>query len=351
MRNFVAVGALVALLAFSGVAFVTMNEDREAEEFSYLVNADPRLIEALTVFERGDVALAVQLLNVIAEAGDTFAELFLGALYLQGFGVAEDHCRALELFKRAAAKGNVDGMVGVGQAYHYAHCVPVDFDEAERYYKQAAALGFSFGYLGLASLHNNEEWESSDPSLIREMAIAGWDAIDQKHNYMAASAADILGMYYQIGIGGAPNLDEAEHYYRYAAEQGLANAQYNFGMLFVLNGSTTGLNWIFAAAEQGEERAVAFRDEYDHLYEASFIGQYHRAARTQLWRLSNRESLFGDAAEWCRQNRPEAFECLRFAIADRNKCTPQMTQEYITARYIRSEAYDACRREAVTTRE
>ena len=72
MRRIVAVWLLLALFALGGAARLEAGED-----LSWL-NVDPRLDEALTTFERGDVELAIQQLQAVAEARDSRDQLFLG---------------------------------------------------------------------------------------------------------------------------------------------------------------------------------------------------------------------------------------------------------------------------------
>lgn len=61
-----------------------------------------------------------------------------------------------------------------------------------------------------------------------------------------------LGAAYDQGLGVASDLEEAERWYRRAAEQGLAEARFNLGHLLVSRGEAVeGAKWLRAAAEQG----------------------------------------------------------------------------------------------------
>jgi TPR repeat protein len=65
---------------------------------------------------------------------------------------------------------------------------------------------------------------------------------------------------YERGLGVAQNYRQAADLYRKAAEQGLAEAQYGLGFLY-LNGNgvpkddTQATTWMLKAAEQGETKA------------------------------------------------------------------------------------------------
>ena len=71
----------------------------------------------------------------------------------------------------------------------------------------------------------------------------------------------MLGTLYLTGQGVAIDANEAEHWWRMAAEQGYAAAQYNLGGMYSRKISTTltreeALDWLGRAAEQGHRSAA-----------------------------------------------------------------------------------------------
>jgi hypothetical protein len=101
---------------------------------------------------------------------------------------------------------------------------------------------------------------------------------------------------------------------------------------------------VFLAAEQGFQPAVKVRDSLTKSQPEDLVAELRQAAREELRRIAATDSYLGNAAEWCRKNQPDSYDCLRFAIADWEVCVPAMSGDYLETRYVRSGAYDACRR-------
>jgi TPR repeat protein len=102
MRSIIVVFLAFAIIVVGGAWLLDLGQDvpRLGEATSvFWLDVDEDLEEAPTTFERGDVMLAIEQLTCVAQG-------FLGSLFTDGFGVAKDHCRGLEWFKRAAGNGN-----------------------------------------------------------------------------------------------------------------------------------------------------------------------------------------------------------------------------------------------------
>jgi len=95
------------------------------------------------------------------------------------------------------------------------------------------------------------------PTALREFRLAAEQGL--------ASAQTNLGLMYYIGQGVSQNYAEAARLYRLAAEQGLASAQYNLGVIYY-NGQGFPQNhqfaymWFSLAAAKGDEGAASARD-------------------------------------------------------------------------------------------
>jgi hypothetical protein len=76
-----------------------------------------------------------------ADAGDTYAELLLGALYADGKVVPKDDAQALRWYRKAADGGNPLAMVFVGFMYTNGTGVPKDQAEAVQWYQRSASAG------------------------------------------------------------------------------------------------------------------------------------------------------------------------------------------------------------------
>jgi TPR repeat protein len=88
-----------------------------------------------------DDAQAVALYRLAAAQGLDGAQLSLGYMYDNGYGVPQDYAEALRLFKLASAQGFPRALYQVGDFYEYGRSVAVDVAEAIRWYRRAQAAG------------------------------------------------------------------------------------------------------------------------------------------------------------------------------------------------------------------
>ena len=95
--------------------------------------------DADSAFQRGDYALAAQLLRPFAEKEDAKAQGDLGRLYDMGQGVPQDAQEALKWYRKAAEQGLVQAQFNLGMMYHKGQGVPQDFIRAHVWYSVAAA--------------------------------------------------------------------------------------------------------------------------------------------------------------------------------------------------------------------
>ena len=65
----------------------------------------------------------------------------LGFIYHYGQGVAQDFTKAREWYELAAAQGNADAMVSIGESYAKGQSVKQDLNEAMRWLLKAKAHG------------------------------------------------------------------------------------------------------------------------------------------------------------------------------------------------------------------
>ncbi len=96
------------------------------------------LADGLAAFNSKNYALAVQVLEPLAQRGDATAQVHMGLLYYHGHAVAESNERAFAWFLRAAEQGNTDGQFHLGNMYMYGLGVPITESEPDR----VAALWF-----------------------------------------------------------------------------------------------------------------------------------------------------------------------------------------------------------------
>lgn len=153
-----------------------------------------------------------------AAEGDAEAEVSLGGLYEAGSVLPQDPAQAAEWYRRAAARGHAGAQANLAQMYLDGHGVPRDARQALAWFERAAGGGDAMAQMAAAELH-------------------------------------------ETGAAGvAPDAGRATHYYRLAAEQGLARGQHHLGLAYrdgrgVPRDAEAALAWLTRASDQGDENA------------------------------------------------------------------------------------------------
>jgi TPR repeat protein len=97
------------------------------------------LEDAEAAYGEGNYALALQLLNPLAAAGDGYAQYDLGCLYQNGDGVGQDFGQAVMWFAAAADRGVSAAQAVLGVLYSRGVGVPQNAELAGEWWRKAAA--------------------------------------------------------------------------------------------------------------------------------------------------------------------------------------------------------------------
>ncbi len=159
-----------------------------------------------------------------AEAGDTKAQVQLGAAYASGDGVTEDDAAAVKWFRKAAEQGDAGGEYSLGEMYLTGRGVSADLAEAVKWMRRAAEHGDARGEYNLAVMYAQGQAVPKD-----ENEAAKWmrKAADQG---LAAGQFGV-GSMYAHGRGVPQSAAEAANWYRKAADQGDPGAMNNLAFL------------------------------------------------------------------------------------------------------------------------
>ncbi len=219
------------------------------------------------------------------------AQFDLARKYLKGEGVPRDEHRAFDLMKTAADQGNADALGGVGYFYATGHVVVRNEQEAIGWFRKGAESGslkaqFNLGRMmvrgtgGSKNATEGIEWiqKAADHGLIEAAIFYGNALYFGKHGLEAnarksflyllqaaesgeAESQNTVGVICEYPQGEvAPDLEQAEKWYRKAALQGHAKAQSNLGHLLGPDGPeadkrTEALSWLMLSAGQGDTAA------------------------------------------------------------------------------------------------
>lgn len=158
-----------------------------------------------------------------AMKGDASAAYEIGMRFAEGKGVPVNLDEAAKWYDRAANAGVVPAIFRLGTFYEKGHSVKKDADIARRYYMQAAERG------NAKAMHN--------------LAVLDADGGGKGANYKAAS-----------------------QWFRKAADRGVADSQYNLGILYargigVEQNLAESFKWFSLAAAQGDADAGRKRDD------------------------------------------------------------------------------------------
>jgi TPR repeat protein len=247
-----------------------------------------------------DYALARKWYEQAATAGHPSAFHNLGLIYGAGHGVPADYTIALEWYRKAAAAGNASAMQAVGRYYEQGLSVVADKAAALTWYKKSAVRGETRAVQALERLGETDavNWAKADPAEALRVGLERYGAGQRAEAFnpllrAAASgkieAAFPLGYLYRNGIGTRIEFDDARSWYEKSAAAGNAAAMNNLGALYD-NGSgvpqnyQTALEWYRKAAALGSATAhknIGEMYEYGHGVPANrseAVSWYRKAA-------------------------------------------------------------------------
>jgi hypothetical protein len=189
------------------------------------------LEDGLAAYDRGDFATAMRLWRPLAEQGNVTAQYNLGVMYAKGRGVPQDDAEAVKWYRLAAEQGNVTAQYNLGVMYAKGRGVPQDYVQAYVWFDLAA------------SRYSASEAEDRDEAV---------------HNRDVAASKMTPAQ-----------LAEAVKWYRLAAQQGYALAQYNLGVMYakgrgVPQDYVQAYVWFDLAASRYSASEAEDRDEAVH---------------------------------------------------------------------------------------
>ncbi len=279
--------------------------------------AHPELRSAFKAVKSRDFGTAYPVLVRHADSGDTWAQALLGAMLIEGVGVAKDPQRGLVLLRKSAEDGNLFGMYGLSIAYVRTEGIKRNYVEAVKWMRKAAVREFGMAYFGMGILYyrgwgvgqDTEAAESCfrnamklgviegrtnlryfyfwkkaiSPDVMNKMLKNSRSAIElydngqygdalTKFRALASNnngiAQNYLGFMHSLGQGVEQSPSTAVKYYRRAAQKGVRSAQFNLALAYatgrgVQKNQTQAFEWYYKAALQNYSRAAkAVADNY-----------------------------------------------------------------------------------------
>jgi TPR repeat protein len=217
--------------------------------------------------EPKDIENAGKLFEKASGMGMDRATCELGNMLVVGEGMAQEPERGWKLVRQAADAGEGVCQLRMGMAYRYGNgSIETSIDSAKHYLELAAAQGLDDAAAQLAEISMRENPDdvgkiregratltrlanTDSPRaqfLLAEACVLGrpWprDMACARHYFELAgnggfaAAASNLGLLFQDGLGGPPDLDAAESWYRKAIDLGASYSRYELGRLLLHKG-------------------------------------------------------------------------------------------------------------------
>ena len=220
-----------------------------SQEYNIMLQEADKIIN----FSTGDKEKAVEIYKKFAAQGNMYAIAGLGLCYCYAKGVECDIKKGIELIKKAIKAGNPKGYNVMGLCYKRGIGVERNLEKSVEYFLISAKLGFAAGQynLGVAFLTGKGISKDYKKSVL-------WLEKAVKQDYATAFGA--LGMCYREGKGVTKNLIKGFELTQIAASQGCVLFQYELGNCYY-NGCGTKQNykqavyWYQISANQGYANA------------------------------------------------------------------------------------------------
>ena len=165
----------------------------------------------------------------------------LGLRYFNGDGVARDYAEAVKWFRMAAEEGHAGAQRNLGDCYRLGLGVAQDDAWAADWYESAGKQGDLDALFMAIELH--KKWENFEA--VEECCRVGAELGSAEAQYLLGNCRE------------DENLGEAAMWWRRAAMQGHAQAQWSLGRYFSAEGDAQeAARWYVKAAEQGHEQAL-----------------------------------------------------------------------------------------------
>jgi len=204
-------------------------------------------------YEAKDYKKALEILQPLAEVGNSQAQVTLGIMYDYGQGVSKDPVEAMKWYIKAAEQGIPVVQHDVGVKYFQGSGVKQDYLEAAKWWELSANAGLADSQFNLGLLYYRGLGLETDYQKAAELFQK---AAEQDHPHAQYS----LAVMNAFGQGMEKDYAEALKWFGESAGHGVAQAQYNLGVFYengygLTKNMDTAKQWYAKAAKQGLDEA------------------------------------------------------------------------------------------------
>lgn len=135
--------------------------------FAAAAHADA-IQEGIAAHKAGDYKTAIEKWQGLINEGRPEGSFYMGVMYAEGKGVAQDHAKAFELYTIAAQMDFVPAQYNLGNQYATGEGVARDFTQAEYWWTKAAERGLLPAQTNLGNFYYHGVIRERDPALARK---------------------------------------------------------------------------------------------------------------------------------------------------------------------------------------
>ncbi len=204
----------------------------------------------------GEYERAIEAFMPDAESGNTYAQIKIGYMYENGWGVEKSYINAVDWYNRAIEGGDPEGSVAMAKLHAYGRGLPRDYNRVEALILDAAQKGYHHAYYVMGNFHNDAD-------------AFGFNTRQALDYYLRAAeqnaAASLVNGHFRAGKGQwfrliTPTGVQAT---RRLADEGNMYAQFNTGLRYyfgegVTKNHTTANSYFLMAALSGNVEAQKY---------------------------------------------------------------------------------------------
>ncbi|MBR4742147.1 MAG: sel1 repeat family protein [Desulfovibrio sp.] len=178
-------------------------------------SVDALLQRAWSAYNTGRYQESIKIVQPLASDGNPIAQVILGRCYENGTGVPQNLTQAAEWYQLAAEQNNAQAMVRLAYCYELGAGVPKDTAKTLELMQKAAEAGQAEAQHNLALYYNKGQY-----GLNRDHKKSfDWALKSAKQGF--GRAEQLVGAFYEFGIGTSPNAALAKEWFAKAEAKGL----------------------------------------------------------------------------------------------------------------------------------
>lgn len=124
--------------------------------------------EGIAAHKAGDYKTAIEKWQALIQEGRPEGSFYMGVMYAEGKGVAQDHAKAFELYTVAAQLDFVPAQYNLGNQYATGEGVAQDLAQAEFWWTKAAERGLAPAQTNLGNFYYHGVIRERNPALARK---------------------------------------------------------------------------------------------------------------------------------------------------------------------------------------